>query len=204
MIDPRVALCVFLAVTGAQRAFELAVSAPRSRRLAARGAREFGAEHFPWIAALHAGYLASLALEVLALGTRPGPAAPAWLALWLAAQALRYAAMRALGERWNVRIWVEPGRARVREGLYRVLAHPNYLAVVLELVAGPMLFGAWRTALWVGIANAVALRRRIAVEERALRWAEAAEQPAVPSPGGPTGSELAPGSSRPIDGRRRP
>jgi methyltransferase len=172
VIDPRSAVLGFVAVTGAQRVFELAVSARHARRLAARGAREFGGAHFPWIAALHAGYLVSLGVEVLALGARPGPGWPAWLALWLVAQALRYAAMRALGERWNVRIWVEPGRPRVSTAVYRWIPHPNYLAVVIELVAGPLIFGAWRTALWVGVANALALRRRIALEDRALRWAE--------------------------------
>jgi hypothetical protein len=40
--------------------------------------------------------------------------------------------------------------------------------VVLELFAGPMMFGAWRTALAISALNAMALAVRIRAEERAL------------------------------------
>ena len=92
-----------------------------------------------------------------------------WLGLWLSAQALRVAAIRALGERWSVRIWVIPGAPLVRSGPYRYLRHPNYLAVVVELLAASLLFGAWRTALGLSALNLVALRWRIRAEEAALR-----------------------------------
>jgi methyltransferase len=87
----------------------------------------------------------------------------------MAAQALRYAAMHALGERWNVRIIVLPDEPLVRSGPYRWLRHPNYVAVVVELIAAPLIFGAWRTAVVVSLLNAIALRTRIRVENDALR-----------------------------------
>ena len=59
--------------------------------------------------------------------------------------------------------------------LYRHLAHPNYLGVVLELAALPLLFGAWRTALAAGVANALLLAVRIRDEDRALAVAERAK-----------------------------
>ncbi|HEY6572729.1 MAG TPA: isoprenylcysteine carboxylmethyltransferase family protein, partial [Candidatus Eisenbacteria bacterium] len=64
------------------------------------------------------------------------------------------------------------GEPRVRRGPYRFLAHPNYLGVVLELAAIPLLFGAWRTALAAGILNAILLAVRIRAEARALLAAE--------------------------------
>ena len=82
--------------------------------------------------------------------------------------------MRALGERWTTRVLVLPGRPRVRDGAYRWLRHPNYVAVVIEFVAAPLMFGAWRTALAFSLANLLALRVRIRCEERAL--ARAAER----------------------------
>jgi methyltransferase len=88
--------------------------------------------------------------------------------VFVVAQALRFWTIASLGERWNVRVWVVPGMAPVRTGPYRFFPHPNYLAVVAELIAGPMMFGAWRTALAIGIANAAALTVRLRVEERAL------------------------------------
>lgn len=162
------ALVLFLAVLAAQRAGELVLSARNARRLLARGAREHAAGHFPLLVLVHVLFPILLVIDVLGLGARPGPAWPAWLALWFGAQALRCAAVRALGGRWTVRIFVLPGAPLVRDGPYRFLRHPNYVAVVLELVAAPMMFGAWRTALVVGAINLLALRVRIAEEERAL------------------------------------
>ncbi len=119
---------------------------------------------------LHAFYPVALVAEVFR-GARPGPGWPLWLGCWLAAQALRLAAIGALGERWNVRIVVLPGVPPVRRGIYRWLAHPNYLAVALEFVAAPLMFGAWRTAIAASTMNAVAMAVRIPAEERALREA---------------------------------
>jgi methyltransferase len=54
------------------------------------------------------------------------------------------------------------------------MAHPNYAAVITELFAGPMLFGAWRTAAVFSLANLIVLAVRIRCEERALAAAEEA------------------------------
>jgi methyltransferase len=162
------ALVVFLAVVAAQRIGELVFSARNARRVRARGAREFGSSHFPFIVAVHTLFLVSLPTEVVFLGARPGRAWPLWLAVWLGAQALRYAAVRALGDRWNARIFVVPGEPPVRSGPYRFVRHPNYVAIVVELIAASMLFGAWRTAIVISLLNAVALRIRIRAENAAL------------------------------------
>jgi methyltransferase len=163
------ALALFLAVLALQRAGELLHSARNTRRLEACGAHETGAGHFPLIVAVHVLFPLCLVAEVLALGSRPGRFWPLWLGVWLAAQALRYAAVRALGERWSVRIVVPPGEPPVRRGPYRFLRHPNYLAVVVELIAAPLLFGAWRTAIAISALDLVALAIRIRAEEAALR-----------------------------------
>lgn len=160
---------VFLVALAAQRVGELVLSARHERSLQARGGREHGAAHFPWIVGVHVLFPLLLGLEVIALGTRPGPLWPVWLALWLAAQALRYWAVRTLGERWTVKIWILPGEPLVTRGPYHWLRHPNYVAVVLELIAAPMMFGAWRTAIVITLLNALALRVRIREEEAALK-----------------------------------
>ena len=167
-LSPGVVLAMFLAVLAAQRIGELVLSARNERILAARGAREHAAGHFPLLVFVHLLLPALLVVEVLVLGARPGALWPLWLAGWLAAQALRYSAVRALGERWTVRIWVLPGAPLVTRGPYRFVRHPNYIAVVLELLAAPLMFGAWRTALVVSAVNALALAVRIRAEEKAL------------------------------------
>ena len=164
------ALVAYLTVLLLQRMGELVLSRRNLARLRARGGRESGARHFPLFVLLHLAYPVLLVAEVRA-GAAPGPAWPGWLAVWIGAQALRIAAIHALGERWNVRIVVLPGASPVVRGVYRWLRHPNYVAVVAEFIAAPMGFGAWRTALACSLANAAVLAVRIPAEERALREA---------------------------------
>lgn len=170
---PPGALVLYFAFLLVQRGGELWLSARNRQRLRARGAIEYGRAHFLLLIAVHVLFPIALAVEVLGLGAGP----PAWwplaLAAWIAAEALRFWSMAALGDFWNVRVLVVPGAARIRRGPYRFLAHPNYLAVVVELIAAPLMFGAWRTAVAISAINAVALAVRIRCENRALAGAGA-------------------------------
>ncbi len=170
-VVPWSALGAYLAIVALQRVGELLLSARNLARLRTRGARELSATHFPLFIVLHAGYPIALVAEVLAGARAPGYW-PWALAVWLVAQALRIAAIGALGERWNVRIVVLPGQPPVRRGIYRWLRHPNYVAVALEFVSAPLMFGAWRTLIGASLLNAVAMAVRIPAEERALEQAE--------------------------------
>lgn len=180
-VDVAVALAGFLAVVIGQRIAELVLSARHAKVLLARGAREHDAGHFPLLIGVHVLFPIALGLEVWLLGARPTSLWPLWLGLWGAAQALRYAAVRALGERWSVRILVLPDTPPVRSGPYVWLRHPNYVAVVLELLAAPMIFGAWRTAIVIGVLDLLALRVRIRAEEKALGIARPALWKRMPS-----------------------
>ena len=174
------ALGAALALLGVTRAHELNLSKRNERSMLARGGYQASGSRLSLFVALHVAMPLLLVVEVIALGARPGPLWPLWLALWLGAEWLRAAAMRALGDRWSARIFVVPGEPLSRRGPYRDLAHPSYLAVSLELAALPLLFGAWRTALIAGIVNVALLALRVRAEERALRGAAAA--PAASSP----------------------
>ena len=95
------------------------------------------------------------------------------LALLVAAHALRWWCITSLGPQWNTRVVVVPGLALVARGPYRWLRHPNYVAVVVEGVALPLVHSAWITAVVFTVLNAVLLRTRIRVEDRALAEAAA-------------------------------
>jgi methyltransferase len=90
------------------------------------------------------------------------------LALVLGAQALRWWCVATLGPRWNTRVIVVPGLAPVRRGPYRLLAHPNYAAVVVEGLALPLVHGAWLTAAAFALGNVPLLAVRVACENAAL------------------------------------
>ena len=58
--------------------------------------------------------------------------------------------------------------ARVTSGPYRIFSHPNYVAVVVEGIALPLVHSAWVTAVVFTVLNAFVLRTRIGVENAAL------------------------------------
>lgn len=165
-----------LALLGLERLGELARSRRNARRAFAQGGVEVGAGHFPVMALVHALFPISCAVEVV-VAAPPFPFALglAALAAALGAQALRAWAIATLGERWNVRIVVWPGAPPITAGPYRFLRHPNYLAVVVEMAAVPLIHGAWRTAVAFSLVNAAILAVRIRAEEAALGrgWAQA-------------------------------
>jgi len=86
----------------------------------------------------------------------------------LGAQALRWWCIATLGRQWNTRVIIVPGLARVVDGPYRVLRHPNYVAVVLEGLALPLVHSAWITAVVFTVVNAALLAVRLRVENAAL------------------------------------
>jgi methyltransferase len=162
---------VLLGATAAERIVELVLSARHARAAFARGGVEYGRAHFPALVALHVGLLLACAAEVV-LGGRPFLPWLGWpmLALVLLSQGLRYWCIVTLGQQWNTRVIVVPGAGRVSGGPYRFLPHPNYVAVVVEGFALPLVHTAWITALVFTVVNAVLLVGvRIPVEERALK-----------------------------------
>ncbi|WP_193509338.1 isoprenylcysteine carboxyl methyltransferase family protein [Cryobacterium sp. BB736] len=156
--------------TGVERLVELVISKRNAERAFAAGGIEYGQKHFPWMVALHTGLLAACIAEAVLLD-RPFIPALGWpmLVLVVLSQALRYWCIAALGRQWNTRVIVVPGLHLVATGPYKWLRHPNYLAVVVEGFALPLVHTAWLTALTFTVLNAVLLLGfRIPTEERAL------------------------------------
>lgn len=182
-------LYAVVGVVAAQRIGELALAAANRRRLLAEGGVEIDRAGYPWLAGLHAAWLASLAVFV------PADAAASWLllAVYAALQLGRLWVLASLGRRWTTRIIVLPGAPLVTAGPYRFLRHPNYAIVAAEIAALPLAFGATGLAAAFSAGNLVLLARRIAIENRALaplredalsaspvRRRREAEHPAVP------------------------
>ncbi|MGV9887132.1 isoprenylcysteine carboxyl methyltransferase family protein [Streptomyces sp. NPDC003395] len=157
-----------LAVT-AERITELVVARRNAIWTLSRAGVEHGRGHYPVMVVLHTGLLACCLAES-ALAHRPFLPALGWpmLALVIMAQALRWWCISTLGPYWNTRVIVVPGARLVAAGPYRFLRHPNYVAVVVEIAALPLVHCAWLTAAVFTAANALLLAVRIRCENTAL------------------------------------
>lgn len=163
------AYLAILALLSVQRFVELCISRRNANRVLADGGLESGEGHYRAMVAMHAAWLLACAAESIAIPRTISPIlSTGALAMAAGAQALRYWAIWTLGPRWNTRIIVIPGAAPVTSGPYRYLRHPNYLAVMIEIAAVPLIRANWYTAIGFLIANAIMMTVRIPVEERAM------------------------------------
>lgn len=156
-----------------QRGFELRLARRNETWARSQGAVEHGRGHYPLFFLLHGAWLVACVAEALARGSSLHAWLLAWLGAFAAAQGLRYWAIATLERRWNTRILVLPGAPRIRSGPYRLIPHPNYVAVCVELFVVPAMFGAWITAAVATALNlALLLGVRIPAENAALHRAE--------------------------------
>ena len=162
--------------TGAERIVELVLSKRHASWAFERGGKEYGRRHYPFMVVLHTGFLLACLAEVF-IGGRPFIPWLGWpmLAIAIACQGLRYWCISTLGRQWNSRVIVVPGLGRVTRGPYRFLSHPNYVAVIAEGVALPLVHSAWITAIVFTVLNAILLFGfRIPVERKAIAELEPA------------------------------
>jgi methyltransferase len=173
---------------------ETRISWRHERALRARGAVEPSGDVLWALAALYPSSFVIMGLEGLYRAATLGSAhavsaqpAPSWFAsgvvLFAASKGLKYAAIRALGDRWSFRVLILPGVPLVTTGPYRYVRHPNYIAVVGELVGTAMMVGARITGPLMLALFGIALWARVRFEERALGVVPPAETRVSPSDG---------------------
>ncbi len=161
---------VLVVLVGFERVAELVVSLRNASWSFAQGGVESGRGHYPFMVALHTGLLAGCLVEA---AHRPFVPALGWtmLVIVLLSQGLRWWCITVLGRQWNTRVIVAPGLRLVARGPYRWMRHPNYVAVVAEGIALPLVHTAWVTAVVFTVLNIPLLAIRIRSEEAALNAA---------------------------------
>ncbi|APO66491.1 isoprenylcysteine carboxyl methyltransferase protein [Rhizobium gallicum] len=157
------ALLTFVTI---QRLGELVLSRRNTAALLAKGARETGAEHYPYMVALHAAWIGGLWLLA-----SDRPVNLVWFGIFMLLQILRLWVLATLKERWTTRIIVLPDAPLVRSGPYRFIRHPNYAVVAGEIAVLPLAFGMPLYAAAFTILNALMLAIRIRAENAALNTA---------------------------------
>ncbi len=147
-----------------QRIVELAWSERNRRWLMLRRGREIGAAHYPLFILLHGAWLVAMLAFV-----QPGIPVP-WplIGVYVLLQVLRIWTIASLGPFWTTRIITIDEMPLRKRGPYRLIRHPNYLIVAIEVPLLPYALGLPMLALVFGVLNLALLAYRIRVEERAL------------------------------------
>jgi methyltransferase len=162
-----ISLCLTVLVFGF-----LVVEARRAARnesaQRARGGIEPAGDVYGAMAVAYPAAFLGMIAEGVLRGGSPRAVLAAGAVVFALAKALKWWAVRSLGPCWTFRVIVVPGAARVASGPYRYLRHPNYVAVVGELVgvalmAGAVVAGPAATTVFV-----LLMLKRISVEDAAL------------------------------------
>lgn len=147
---------------------EAVIAARNARALRAQGAIEppgdvFGAMQFAYPTAFLVMIVEGLLRQV-----QPDSLVAAGAAVFVLAKALKYWAISTLGTRWTFRVLVPPGSGRIRSGPYLWMAHPNYVAVGLELIGTLIALHAFVTGPIAVAGFSLLMWRRVTIEENAL------------------------------------
>ena len=164
MIPTAALAAALLLMLGEQRR-----SARHEAALRRQGATEPRDDVYRAMAWIYPSAFVVMAAEGWLRGAPSAPVLGAGLVIFAVAKALKYWAVFSLGERWTFRVLVPPHSQRLRHGPYRWLRHPNYVAVVGELLGFALLVGAALTGVPAILVFLRLIWRRVAVEEAALR-----------------------------------
>jgi len=168
---------VTIAVIAGLMLAELRVSVQHERRLRERGAIQPPGDVYRALSIVYPAAFILMGIESLwrastggaSVAAHPGPS---WFAsglvMFVAAKWLKYWAIGTLGERWSFHVLVVPNAPLVTSGPYQYVAHPNYIAVVGEVVGTAMMVGAPLTGPAMLVVVGVVLLARIRFENRVL------------------------------------
>jgi len=152
-------------------AVEARRAARNERRQRAHGGVEPPGDVYPFMRVLYpAGFLLIL-LAGAWVGEWPRSAIWCGALLFAASKALKWWAIVTLGDFWTFRVIVIPGMRPIDSGPYRLMRHPNYVAVVGEFLSVTLICGAIATGLAVTATFFLLILRRVRLEERAVRQA---------------------------------
>lgn len=148
--------------------FEASLSRRNERELRAQGAAEPHDDVYWLMRVVYPAAFLAMLVEGWRRGALVDVHVAAGFALFVGAKLLKYWVIMSLGVRWTYRVLVPPGSTRVLTGPYRLLRHPNYLAVMGELAGAALIAHAPVTGGIALTGFGALLLLRIRVEERAL------------------------------------
>src|SRR5687768_11313206 len=101
----------------------------------------------PWLFLTHVVFFALIPSEIVLLerGFIPWLGVP-MMVLFVLAALLRWWSTRLLGAYWNSHITVPEDLQPVTHGPYRIIRHPNYLGMSVELISLSLIYSAFLSA----------------------------------------------------------
>src|SRR5579872_1551858 len=121
------AFALFISFFVVQRISELLVAKRNEKWLRANRAIEYGQNHYPYIVALHALFIAAMIVEYI---FRPDATFdPSFFSFYVLLLFAKLWVILSLGKYWNTKIFRIPGAESVKKGLYKYFRHPNYFIV---------------------------------------------------------------------------
>jgi methyltransferase len=151
--------------------FEAARAASNERAQRARGGLEPPGDVYAAMRVAYPAAFLAMLIESALRGPASGVVMAAGAVVFGAAKAIKWWAIASLGRNWTFRVITVPRQALVATGPYRLLRHPNYVGVMGELVGAALMAGAPIAGAIGTLGFGCLLRRRIHVEDRALRSA---------------------------------
>jgi methyltransferase len=152
-----------------QRIAELFWAKRNENLLVKKGAKIINETNYLFMVVLHSSWLVSLAyfafFEKLQFSNTLFLIG---LIVFIIGQGLRISAIYTLGERWSTRIVILAEAPAIKKGLFKFVKHPNYLGVILEIVALPFCASLYEVAIIFTLTNFVILYFRIKKEESEL------------------------------------
>ena len=156
-------LAVLLVMAG-----EAVLSAHNERVLRTRGAVEPRDDVYATMRWAYPACFVAMSIEGALTGPSAAEAMASGLAIFGVAKAVKVWAMSSLGLRWTFRVLVLPNAPLVTRGPYKLIRHPNYVAVIGELAGMALIVWAPITGVLSAAGFGALLLRRIRIEDRAL------------------------------------
>jgi len=144
-------------------------AARNERAQLARGGVEAPGDVYATMRIAYPSAFALMLVEGAVRGLPSPPIVTMGAAIFVTAKMLKWWAIMALGRSWTFRVITVPGSPLVSDGPYAFLRHPNYVAVVGELVGVAFLTSSWLAGPLVTLGFVLLMRLRITIEERALQ-----------------------------------
>ena len=163
---------VLAIVVFAFMAIEARRAAANERFQRARGGVEPVGDVYRWMAIAYPASFLAMLVEGIVRGPATADTFTVGALVFVAAKALKWWAIVALGYFWTFRVIVVPHATLVRRGPYRLLRLPNYAGVIGELGGVALITGAFVTGSIATVGFAGLILKRIDIEQRALAAAD--------------------------------